>query len=253
MPTIHNEVAIARSPDHVWALLRDLAAVTDWVPGIAGARLDGTRRICTTAEGAEIHEEIELDDARRAYSYTQPIHPLGFKASRGTLAVTGNGADSHVTWDAEFELADPAQEAQLLPLLEQGYSAALEALKERLEQRPLDVVNRFYEATSARRSDELAGLVSEDVTFDGPVMQARGAREYLAMNEQLLGFHRDTTMLRQFEDRGDVCSIYELTMRTPAGGELTLTVADWMEVADGRIAAQRIYFDPREFAQAFGM
>jgi hypothetical protein len=101
MQTIHNEVTVARSPDDVWALLRDLTAVTDWVPGIAGARLDGTRRICTTVEGEEIHEEIELDDARRTYAYTQPVHPLGFKESRGSLAVTGNGADSHVAWHAD--------------------------------------------------------------------------------------------------------------------------------------------------------
>jgi ketosteroid isomerase-like protein/uncharacterized protein YndB with AHSA1/START domain len=253
MPTIHNEVTIARSPDDVWALLRDLTAVTEWVPGIAGARLDGMRRICTMVEGAEIHEEIQLDEAGRAYTYTQPVHPLGLKTSRGTLAVTGNGAGAHVSWDAEVEFADQAQEAQLLPLLEEGYAAALLALKGRFEPRPLEVVNRLYEATSNRRIDELAGLISDDVTFEGPVMQARGAREYLAMNEQLLGFHRGTTMLRQFENGDAVCSIYELAMGTPAGAELTLTLADWIDVADGRVAAQRIFFDPREFAQAFSM
>ncbi len=253
MPTIRNEVRISRSPDDVWAALRDLAAVTEWVPGIARAHVEGTRRICTTAEGAEIHEEIELDDARRTYAYTQPVHPLGFKASRGALAVTGNGADSQVAWDAELEFADPAQEAQLLPLLEQGYTAALETLRRGLEGRPLDVVTRFYEATANRRSDELAGLVSEDITFEGPVMNTRGARDYLSMNERLLGFHRDTTMLRQFENGDAVCSIYELTMATPAGDELTLPMADWIEVADGKIASQRIYFDPREFTHAFDM
>ena len=253
MPAIHKEVTIARSPDDVWALLRDLGAVTAWVPGIASVRLDGTRRICTTADGAEIHEEIELDDARRTYAYSQPVHPLGFQESRGTLAVRGNGADSHVAWEAELEFADPGQEAELLPLLEEGYVAALEGLKRRLEERPLDVARRFYEATSARRSEDLAGLVSEDVTFEGPLMRARGAPEYLAMNEQLLRFHGNMTMLRQFENGDDVCSIYELTMATPAGGELTLTMADWIGVADGKVAAQRIYFDPREFAQAFGM
>jgi ketosteroid isomerase-like protein/uncharacterized protein YndB with AHSA1/START domain len=253
MTTIHNDVTISRSPDEVWALLRDLEAVTEWVPGIAQARVEGTRRICTTADGGEIHEEIELDDARRRYAYSQPVHPLGLSASRGVLSVTGNGADTHVAWVAELEFADPAQEAQVMPLLEQGYAAALDSLKRRLEMRPLDVVNRFYEATGKRRTDELAELVSDDVTFDGPLMQARGAAEYLAMNEQLLGFHRQTTMLRQFESDDAVCSIYELTMGAPAGGELTLTIADWIDVADGRVAAQRIYFDPREFAQAFGM
>jgi ketosteroid isomerase-like protein/uncharacterized protein YndB with AHSA1/START domain len=253
MPEIHNKVTIARSPNDVWALLRDLAAVTEWVPGITGAQVDGTRRICTTAEGAEIHEVIELDDARRSYAYTQPVHPLGFKASSGSLAVTGNGADSQVAWDAEIEFTDPAQEAQVMPLLEQGYAAALEMLKGLLEQRPVDVVNRFYEAAADGRIDELAGLVSEDVIFDGPVMHARGAREYVAMSEQLLAFHRETTMLRQFENGDAVCSIYDLRMATPAGGELTLTMADWIDVAGGKVAAQRIYFDPREFRQAFSM
>src|SRR5919198_504087 len=86
----------------------------------------------------------------------------------------------------------------------------------------LDVVNRFYDATDRRRADELPALVAEDVTFAGPLMQASGAGEYVAMNEQLLGFHAGTRMLRQFEDGSDVCSLYEMRMSTPAGGSLTL-------------------------------
>jgi ketosteroid isomerase-like protein len=117
----------------------------------------------------------------------------------------------------------------------------------------LEIVNRFYDATNGGRAEELRGLVADDVSFAGPVMQANGAAEYVAMNEQLLGFHEQTRMLRQFEAGGDVCSIYELDMRTPAGGALGLTIADWIEVRDGKIAAQRILFDPREFADAFGL
>jgi ketosteroid isomerase-like protein/uncharacterized protein YndB with AHSA1/START domain len=253
MPTIQRDVTIACPPEEVWALLSDLTAVTEWVPGIAGARVAGRRRICTTAEGAEIHEELELDHNARMYTYSQPVHPLGFKASRGRLVVSPNGAGSHVTWDAEIEFASAEDETQFLPLLEEGYTAALEGLKRRVEQRPLEVVNRFYDATATQEAAALAPLVADDVTFEGPLMRARGAREYLALNEQLLGFHRDTKMLRQFENGSSVCSIYELTMGTPAGGELTLTMADWMDVAGGKIVSQRIYFDPREFAQAFGM
>jgi ketosteroid isomerase-like protein/uncharacterized protein YndB with AHSA1/START domain len=253
MPTIQQDVTIACSPETVWALLTDLTAVTEWVPGITGARIEGTRRICTTTEGAEIHEELQLDAGSRSYTYAQPVHPLGFKSSRGRLAVAPNGAGSHVTWDAEIEFAAAEQEAQFRPLLERGYAAALAALKQRLEQRPVDVVNRFYEVTGKGETAAMAAFVSDDVTFEGPVMRARGAREYLAMNEQLLGFHRDTKMLCQFENGSSVCSIYELTMATPAGGDLTLTMADWIEVAGGKIASQRILFDPREFATAFGM
>jgi ketosteroid isomerase-like protein len=116
-----------------------------------------------------------------------------------------------------------------------------------------DVVNRFYEVTNARRAKDLPPLVSDDVTFVGPLMQVAGAGEYVAMNEQLLGFHAGTRMLHQFEDGDDVCSIYELDMKTPAGDSITLTMADWIRVGGGKVISQRIYFDPREFAQAFGM
>lgn len=116
-----------------------------------------------------------------------------------------------------------------------------------------DVVNHFYEVTNARRPQDLPPLVSEDVTFVGPLMQAAGAGEYVAMNEQLLGFHAGTRMLHQFEDGDDVCSIYELDMKTPSGESITLMIADWIRVGGGKVASQRIYFDPREFAQAFGM
>ena len=119
--------------------------------------------------------------------------------------------------------------------------------------RAKDVVDRFYEATNARRAQDLPALVSDHVTFVGPLMRATGAQEYVAMNEQLLGFHAGTRMLRQFEDGEEVCSIYELDMSTPAGGSISVTIADWIRVADGKIASQRIYFDPRAFADAFGM
>jgi ketosteroid isomerase-like protein len=117
----------------------------------------------------------------------------------------------------------------------------------------LDVVNRFYAATDAKRVADLPELVHQDVVFKGPVMQAEGAAEYIAMNEQLLGFHGGTRMLQQFTNGESVCSIYDLSMSTPAGGSLSMTLADWITVKDGKISEQRIYFDPREFTQAFGM
>jgi ketosteroid isomerase-like protein len=32
-----------------------------------------------------------------------------------------------------------------------------------------------------------------------------------------------------------------------------MEVADWITVVDGRMRSQRIYYDPRRFAEAFGM
>ena len=44
-----------------------------------------------------------------------------------------------------------------------------------------------------------------------------------------------------------------MDVRTPAGDTLTLKMADWITVTDGKISAQATYYDPRELAQAFGM
>lgn len=132
MAKIGNEIIIDRRPDEVWAILGDLGAVTRWVPGVASARMEGMRRICTLEDGGEIREGIaDFSDERRRYTYEQTVHPLGFKSSVGALAVEprGNGA-SRVVWNAELEFADRAHEAQFLGMIEQGYAGALRRLKE---------------------------------------------------------------------------------------------------------------------------
>jgi uncharacterized protein YndB with AHSA1/START domain len=135
MPKIENEIVIDRSPDEVWAVLGDLAAVTRWVPGVASARMEGMLRICTMEDGAEIHEQIaDLDEAGHRFRYEQTVHPLGCQRSEGTLAVEPDGADAaRVVWNAEIEFAEPAHEAQFLGMLEQGYVGALHRLKEVVE------------------------------------------------------------------------------------------------------------------------
>jgi len=117
----------------------------------------------------------------------------------------------------------------------------------------LETVNRFYEAMNNRQGDGLADLVSKDIRFVGPLMQASGAEEFLALNAQILPFLAGMRMAAQFERDNDVCSIYEMDMTSPKGEHLTLTMADWIQVNDGRITEERIFFDPRRFAAAFEM
>jgi uncharacterized protein YndB with AHSA1/START domain len=132
VPKIDNEIVIDRSPDQVWAVLGDLSAVTRWVPGVASARMEGLRRICTMEDGSEIHEEISDLDGH-SFRYEQTVHPLGFERSEGTLSIEPHGGGARVAWNAEVEFADPGQETQFLPMLEQGYAGALQRLKETVE------------------------------------------------------------------------------------------------------------------------
>lgn len=119
----------------------------------------------------------------------------------------------------------------------------------------LDVVNRYLELTGSAHADLAAAatLLTDDVAFTGPLMSTVGRDAYVALLEQFLAAHVSTRVLRQFADGDEACSIDELTVRTPAGGTVTLAMAEWFRLRDGRIAEHTLFYDPREFAAAFGL
>lgn len=116
----------------------------------------------------------------------------------------------------------------------------------------LDVVERYYKAFD-RKEPGWRRLVSDDVSFVGPVQRASGIKEFVALTEQFLQFHKGTRVVRRFEDGDDVCSIYEFALSTPSGAAMSCAVVEWARVAGGRIADLKLYYDPREFVKAFGM
>lgn len=133
MPQLRNTIRIGASPDAVWKVLGDPLATHLWVPGITHAKLDGNMRVCTAMDGNEIVEEVEYSSERRAFRYTQLKVPLPVKNSRGTMAVVGEGDGSLVVWDAEFEVLDPSQQAELTQMIDGFYKQTLESLRQRIE------------------------------------------------------------------------------------------------------------------------
>lgn len=118
----------------------------------------------------------------------------------------------------------------------------------------LEIVNRFYHLTNEMNTTTgLEDLLAANMTFSGPLLQTSSARDYIEMFKQFVKFHRGTEIFRQFEDGDDVCSIYEIDLATPSGGSFSVKIADWIRVSNGRIVEQKIYYDPREFAKAFGL
>jgi ketosteroid isomerase-like protein len=115
----------------------------------------------------------------------------------------------------------------------------------------LEVVNQYYDLLNNKNFSDLKDLVSENMSFIGPVVQRSGANEYIDALKRLFKFHKKSQMLQQFENGNDVCSIYDLILDKPAGGSLSVVIADCIRVVDGRIAEQKIYYDPREFVKAF--
>jgi hypothetical protein len=76
MATIHKEIFVDASPQHVWAAIRDLGAVHVRLAQqfVVDTRLEGDARLVTFANGAVVRERIvDVDDDRRrlAYSVTE--------------------------------------------------------------------------------------------------------------------------------------------------------------------------------------
>jgi ketosteroid isomerase-like protein len=114
------------------------------------------------------------------------------------------------------------------------------------------VVERYYVAFDGHRNG-WQDLVTDDVVFEGPVQHARGKAEFVELTAQFLGTHRATRLLRRIADEDTVTSLIEFVIEAPNGQQLTCPVSEWATLRDGRISEFRVYYDPREFVQAFGM
>jgi carbon monoxide dehydrogenase subunit G len=131
MPKMVNEITVAASPEEAWRVVGDLAGVDSWIPGVVKAKVADGKRVCTLADGGEIHESItSYSDEARSYGYEQTRHPLKLEKSTGTFTVYQHGDGARVVWHAEVEVAGPSLEQ----MLRAGYAAALESLARRLEE-----------------------------------------------------------------------------------------------------------------------
>lgn len=117
----------------------------------------------------------------------------------------------------------------------------------------LETVNAFLDLTDNRKDIKAAlRLLTTDFIFVGPLMRTSGTDEYAAMLEKFIPAHVEARILKEFEAGDDACLLRDLVVRTPSGGTITLSLAEWYRLRGGKIAEQRIYYDPREFAHAFG-
>lgn len=114
------------------------------------------------------------------------------------------------------------------------------------------VVRRYYEEFTAKRPG-WRDLVTEDVTLKGPVQQAAGKTEFVALTEQFLQPLRETRLLERVASGNSVLSVYAFTLDAPDGGTMSCEVAEVARVRAGRVAEWELFYDPREFVHRFGL
>jgi uncharacterized protein YndB with AHSA1/START domain len=139
MPTtVTNTVDITADPDDVWAVLADLPATRWWLPGVVAARMDGDVRVCTMADGQEIHERIsELSARHRSFRFEHLRVPLPVQHSGGTFTVTPGAAagTATVTLRTTFDPLDPTAVEGLTGMIEQAFRQSLDSLRRYVEEK----------------------------------------------------------------------------------------------------------------------
>jgi ketosteroid isomerase-like protein len=110
-----------------------------------------------------------------------------------------------------------------------------------------DVFCEYLDRFTAGDIAGAAELLTDDFSFDGPILQSEGKAAFLAGASGLGPIVRGNQMIRQWVEDDQVCSIYEFKIETPAGpGSITMT--EWATVRDGKLASARLIFDTAEMA-----
>ncbi len=107
-----------------------------------------------------------------------------------------------------------------------------------------DVVARFSQAWTRGDFDTARSLLADELDFEGPLDKFQRADDYL---NAIRGLH---SMLKGVEHQGTIAQgdqvAHFYVLDTPLG---RAPVAEWFQVAGGRIKALRAYFDARPFSR----
>lgn len=108
-----------------------------------------------------------------------------------------------------------------------------------------DLVDRYFTALTSQDFTTLRTLLHDDLTFKGPLATLNTANDYLHGLEHVTARMTGAERRIVFAAGEDVCQVYDVTFASPA---VTVPVAEWLQVRDGRIAAIQMFLDARPFA-----
>lgn len=107
---------------------------------------------------------------------------------------------------------------------------------------PRELAEGYFDAWLAKDIDRLADTTHEDITFDGPLAQLSGRDDVLQGLTGLASVTENIDVRARLASDSEVITWFTLDVEGTSGIE----VANWCEIADGRIAHIHVTFDPRE-------
>jgi len=112
---------------------------------------------------------------------------------------------------------------------------------EAMTMTPTEIMERYFDTWNAHDFDAFEAQLAEDITFAGPLGTADGPRECRRGIEALSEVIDRAEVVTIVADGRDVITWFELH----APGADPVPVANWAQVADGRVRRVRVTFDPR--------
>ncbi len=112
-----------------------------------------------------------------------------------------------------------------------------------------EIVQSFKQALGKGDVAAARKLLHDNLSFRGPIDAFDKPEPYLEALAKLHPIVERIDVKKLFVDGNDVCMLYDMVTRTPAG---TAFIAEWIQVKGDKIAAIRTVFDARPFAAMFG-
>ena len=111
-----------------------------------------------------------------------------------------------------------------------------------------DIVQGFIGAMGKGDFVAARKFLDSNLSFQGPIETFHQADPYLESLRKLHHVVERVDMKKMFGDGDDVCLLYDMVTKTPAG---TAFIAEWHHVTGDKISAIRVVFDARPFAAMF--
>ncbi len=106
------------------------------------------------------------------------------------------------------------------------------------------VAATYFDAWKARDFGRLRSVLADDVDFAGPLARVQGAGDCLRGLQGMAQIMTGLEVRKVFRDGSDVLTWFDLSTSVAD----TVPVANWMQVADGKITRIQVAFDARGIA-----
>ena len=114
-------------------------------------------------------------------------------------------------------------------------------------------VYETFRTSMLNGSEDWKALLADDAQLHGPLASVEGKDAFIAVNEPFFASIQRSELRELVIDGRRVLTRIETTIMTPAGEDLTLRVAEWYTIKDGKIQSLEVYFDTVKMRAALGM